>query len=188
MNPSELDYAIERPAPISRHGLATSSLSINWRPPVFLRSIVSYSLSLIFHTRSFRMFSFTRVLRKSSTTERTPLIRFLGKRSIPDSVDHQPKVHPASPTQVLPSDFTLSKKTPSFSSYRQQAQQHGPLGRIKNNCDGSIGSISGSSLGPVTQSEGQFFDRNELPPRFHRTPIDLTEIDAIETGGATLVC
>ncbi|KAI6248239.1 hypothetical protein HI914_03523 [Erysiphe necator] len=101
------------------------------------------------------MFSFTRVLRKSSTTERTPLIRFLGKRSIPG---------------------------------KQQAQQHGPLGRIKNNCDGSIGSISGSSLGPVTQSEGQFFDRNELPPRFHRTPIDLTEIDAIETGGATLVC
>ncbi|POS83314.1 hypothetical protein EPUL_003859 [Erysiphe pulchra] len=105
-----------------------------------------------------------------------------------DSVDHRPKVHPASPTQELPSEFTSSKPSPSFSSYRQQVQQHGPLGRVKNNGDGSIGSSSGSSLGPVSPSEGQFFDRSELPPRFHRTPIEFTEIDAIETGGATLVC
>ncbi|RKF60405.1 hypothetical protein OnM2_051017 [Erysiphe neolycopersici] len=105
-----------------------------------------------------------------------------------DSIDHRPKVHAASPTQVLPSDFKSAMPSPSFSSYRQQVQQHGPLRRAKNNGDGSIGSSSGSSLGPVSPSEGQLFDRSELPPRFHRTRIDLTEIDAIETGGATLVC
>jgi small subunit ribosomal protein YMR-31 len=48
--------------------------------------------------------------------------------------------------------------------------------------------MSGHSLGPVAPNKGEYFDRNELPVRFRRPPIDLAEIDAIETGGATLVC
>lgn len=105
------------------------------------------------------------------------------------SVDHSPHAHPASPSHELPADFTSSSSkssSTSFSSYRQQAQQHGPLG--KSSSSGTIGGHSGHSLGPVAPSNGEFFDRNELPARFRRTPIDLAEIDAIETGGATLVC
>lgn len=36
--------------------------------------------------------------------------------------------------------------------------------------------------------KGEYFDRNELPVRFRRARISLDEIDAIETGGATMVC
>lgn len=129
----------------------------------------------------------TKVLRASAAAERTPLIKFLGKRTIPSSVDHTPKAHPASPTHELPSDFSNQSSSPSFSSYRQQAQQHGPLGRAKAG-EGSIGALSGQSLGDVKPAKGEYFDRNELPVRFRRTKIDLSEIDAIETGGATLVC
>ncbi|KAH6722323.1 hypothetical protein DL95DRAFT_379521 [Leptodontidium sp. 2 PMI_412] len=133
----------------------------------------------------------TKCLRQASAAaERTPLIKFLGKRSIPSSIDHTPHAHPASPTHELPADFASSQQkssSASFSSYRQQAQQHGPLGRSKS-ADGTLGSLSGQSLGPVTPAKGEFFDRSELPARFRRQPIDLSEIDAIETGGATLVC
>jgi small subunit ribosomal protein YMR-31 len=51
-----------------------------------------------------------------------------------------------------------------------------------------VGETSGHALGPVAAPKGEYFDRNELPARFRRTPIDLAEIDAIETAGATLVC
>jgi len=131
----------------------------------------------------------TRALRQASAAahaERTPMIKFLGKRTIPSSVDHSPHAHPASPSHELPKDFSspLKSSSTSFSSYRQQAQQHGPLGNTAK----SSGGHSGHSLGPVAPAKGEYFDRNELPARFRRTPIDLTEIDAIETGGATLVC
>jgi len=105
------------------------------------------------------------------------------------SVDHSPHAHPAAPSHELPADWNTAPKSSSssFSSYRQQAQQHGPLGRTKSS-DGSLGSLSGHSLGPVAPAKGEYFDRNELPARFRRSPIELAEIDAIETGGATLVC
>lgn len=48
--------------------------------------------------------------------------------------------------------------------------------------------MAGAALGSVAPAKGEFFDRSELPARFRRAPIDLAEIDAIETGGATLVC
>lgn len=100
------------------------------------------------------------------------------------SVDHTPKAHPASPTHELPSDFTAAQSSsPSFASYRQSAQQHGPLGKAK---EGSIGAVSGKSLGSVRTAKGEYFDRNELPARFRRTKFTADEIDAIETGGATL--
>lgn len=153
----------------------------------------------------------TKIMRASVAEARHPSIKFLGKRTIPSmtsksnyshvlickaqltndpaSVDHTPRAHPASPTHELPADFTSSQKSSSasFSSYRQKAQQHGPLGRSAAS-DGTLGSLSGHSLGPVTPAKGEYFDRNELPARFRRAPIDLAEIDAIETGGATLVC
>ncbi|KUJ12068.1 uncharacterized protein LY89DRAFT_688540 [Mollisia scopiformis] len=132
------------------------------------------------------MFAATKVLR-AAHAERVPMIKFIGKRSLPSSVDHTPHAHPASPSHELPSDFS-QKSSASFSSYRQKAQQHGPLGRANASADGSLGSVSGHSLGSVAPVKGEYFDRNELPARFRRQPIDLSEIDAIETGGATLVC
>jgi len=134
----------------------------------------------------------TKVLRQASAAhaERTPLIKFIGKRSIPSSVDHTPHAHPQSPTHELPKDFTSPQSSSSsFSSYRQNAQQHGPLGRTAPRSAGDgLGSHSGRELGPVAPPKGEYFDRNELPARFRRSRLDMWEIDAIETGGATLVC
>ncbi|RFU36180.1 Oxoglutarate dehydrogenase (succinyl-transferring), partial [Scytalidium lignicola] len=129
----------------------------------------------------------TRALRQAAHAERTPMIKFLGKRQLPSSVDHTPHPHPASPTHQVPKDFQQSSST-SFSSYRQQAQQHGPLARSVARSNAGIGAASGHLLGPVDPSKGVYFDRNELPARFRRTPLEMAEIDAIETGGATLVC
>ncbi|KAI9039105.1 alpha-ketoglutarate dehydrogenase subunit KGD4 [Aspergillus affinis] len=107
---------------------------------------------------------------------RTPLIRFLGRRSVPQSIDHTPRPHPASPSGILPD---------SFAAYRIKAQQHGPLGRASFT-QGAIGRNAGASLGPVQPKQGEFFDRVELPSRFHRLPWSEAEIEAIETGGASL--
>ncbi|KAJ5500488.1 Ribosomal protein S36 mitochondrial [Penicillium expansum] len=90
-----------------------------------------------------------------SGTARTPLIRFVGKRSVPKSIDHSPR-----------------------------AQQHGPLGRSSFNS--TIGGTSGAALGPIKPQGGEFFDRAELPARFGRLPWTQAEIDAIETGGASM--
>jgi len=127
----------------------------------------------------------TKVLRAAAHAERTPLIKFVGQHTIPKSIDHTPRVHPASPSSTLPDSF---KSANSFSSYRQKSQQHGPLGRTAFSTESGIGGMSGHALGPVEPVEGEFFDRNQLPARFHRTLYTPEEIDAIETGGATLVC
>lgn len=124
--------------------------------------------------------------RAAAHAERKPMIKFLGKRTTPESVDHTPRAHPQSPTHKLPADFGKSSSA-SFSVYRQHAQQHGPLGRnIKP--DDILGSIPGRELGPVTPAKGEYMDRSQLPPRFRRSILSEAEIEAIETGGATLVC
>lgn len=105
-------------------------------------------------------------------------------------VDHTPHAHPASPSTSLPE---------SFASYRQKAQQHGPINRGQQSASsqapsassaaapyGAIGGRSGRQLGSVQPKEGEFWDRSELPMRFRRTPWSQTEIDAVETGGASL--
>ncbi|KAI0885040.1 uncharacterized protein GGS22DRAFT_137635 [Annulohypoxylon maeteangense] len=134
------------------------------------------------------MFS-TRVLRQAAAhAERTPLIRFIGKRSIPEHVDHSPHPHPASPSGALPAGFgsgSNSNSHVSFSSYRDHAQQHGPLRKTIGAVDG-IGAQSASRLGPIEPPKGVYFDRNELPERFRRVPLTAAEIEAIETGGAAL--
>ncbi|KXX74506.1 hypothetical protein MMYC01_208710 [Madurella mycetomatis] len=126
----------------------------------------------------------TRVLRQAAQhAERTPSIKFIGKRAIPASVDHSPQPHPASPTRSLPASFTSGSSHASFSAYRDHAQQFGPLRKtIKS--DAGVGGIAGSELGPVVPPKGVYFDRNELPSRFHRQPLTLAEIEAVETGGA----
>ncbi|KXJ96664.1 ribosomal protein YMR-31 [Microdochium bolleyi] len=125
----------------------------------------------------------TRALRQAAhATTRTPMIQFIGKRSIPSDIDHTPKPHPEAPGKALPGSFGSSpngNSHVSFSSYRDGAQQHGPLRK-------TLGLASGAALGPVNPPQGQYFDRNELPLRFRRAPLDLAEIEAIETGGATL--
>ncbi|KAL1866123.1 hypothetical protein VTK73DRAFT_4890 [Phialemonium thermophilum] len=130
----------------------------------------------------------TKVLRQAAQqAERHPSIRFLGKRTIPASVDHTPKPHPASPTHSLPPSFSEAAQGSShstFSSYRDHAQQFGPLRKTIRTDATGVGSLSGSELGPVVPPKGVFFDRNELPPRFRRIPLTAAEIEIIETGGA----
>jgi len=120
----------------------------------------------------------TSVLRQAAVA-RTPLIKFIGKRSIPVSVDHSPRVHPASPSSQLPD---------TFATYRSKAQQHGPLNQTSrvSLAYGAIGGNSGASLGSVNPNKGEYFDRNELPERFRRMQWAEMEIEAIETGGASL--
>ncbi|ORY12268.1 hypothetical protein BCR34DRAFT_483026 [Clohesyomyces aquaticus] len=110
--------------------------------------------------------------------QRQPMIRFLGKRTVPSKIDHTPQAHPASPTHSLPE---------SFASYRQKAQQHGPLNQTNQYSTGGwIGRKSGSSLGPVEAGKGTAFDRSDLPQRFQRLAWTQAEIEAIESGGASL--
>lgn len=145
----------------------------------------------------------TSVLRDAAAG-RTPLIKFIGKRTIPSkcrpqdgpqcietsefldsynivlaSVDRTPRVHPASPAKELPDNFV---------TYRAKAQQHGPLNSPNRPslAYGAIGGQTGSSLGPVNPRKGEHFDRNELPLRFRRMPWSQTEMEAVDTGGASL--
>jgi small subunit ribosomal protein YMR-31 len=102
-------------------------------------------------------------------------------------IDHTPQVHPASPSESLPE---------SFASYRQKASQHGPMMRSNNSgasqapsVSQALGGIGGSTarqLGSVQPKEGEFWDRNELPVRFRRTVYSDAEMEAIESGGASL--
>lgn len=135
----------------------------------------------------------TRALRQAAAhAERTPLIKFIGPRSIPSSVDHTPKPHPASPLGELPANFSAygngdsASRHASFSNYRDHAQQHGPLQKSIRNSVGGIGGSAGAQLGDVAPPKGVFFDTSELPARFRRAPIDLAEIEAVESGGAAV--
>ncbi|KIW13273.1 hypothetical protein PV08_08460 [Exophiala spinifera] len=128
-----------------------------------------------------------------ATQHRVPLIKFLGKRTTPKSIDHTPHAHPASPTHSLPD---------SFVQYRAKAQQHGPLRGDGGNAPisstsfaaatsgpmtyGAIGGSAGGSLGSVQPKAGEYFDRNELPKRFWRTQWSEEEIEAVSSGGASM--
>lgn len=139
------------------------------------------------------MFSTTRALRQAAVhAERVPLIKFIGPRTIPANIDHSPKPHPASPTGSLPEGFThygsgsTSSVHNSFSSYRDHAQQHGPLQKTFR-AGGGIGGASGASLGSIHAPDGVAFDVSELPLRFRRSTLSAAEIEAIESGGAALM-
>lgn len=51
---------------------------------------------------------------------------------------------------------------------------------------GEIGGKSAKELGPIRIGKGEFADRSELPKRFHPTPWTAAEIEAIESGGASM--
>lgn len=97
------------------------------------------------------------------------------------SVDHTPHTHPASPSDSLPQ---------SFAQYRSKAQQYGPLNggmaKTSSHAYGAIGGSPGRQLGAVQAKQGEYFDRSQLPLRFRRTPFTDLEMDAIQTGGASL--
>ncbi|KAF4993888.1 hypothetical protein FDECE_13286 [Fusarium decemcellulare] len=138
------------------------------------------------------MFSATRALRQAAVhAERTPLIKFLGPRTIPANVDHSPQPHPASPVGKLPESWSgygngdAASRHKTFSSYRDAAQQHGPLQNSIHAASG-VGGSAGATLGSVNAPNGVYFDVSELPARFHRTPLNAAEIEAVESGGAAL--
>ena len=51
---------------------------------------------------------------------------------------------------------------------------------------GGIGGSTARQLGSVKPKDGEFWDRNELPKRFRRTVYSEAEMEAIESGGASL--
>lgn len=110
----------------------------------------------------------------------------------PASIDHTPQPHPASPSGKLPEDFAAygrgdaASTHSSFGAYRDHSQQHGPLQRTIGSAAG-IGGSSGYKLGSILPPKGVAFDLSELPARFRRQPIDLSEIEAIESGGAAIL-
>ncbi|KAL8994234.1 MAG: hypothetical protein Q9169_005728 [Polycauliona sp. 2 TL-2023] len=150
-------------------------------------------------------------LRLLAQQQRTPLIKFLGKRSFPKPSPTSPLApadegvpphpHPASPTHDLP---------PSFAEYRSIAQQHGPLARDRqpeststsaqsssvpssapapvptNRAYGAVGGHSGHSLGSVEPGSGMVMDRTELPRRFWPLSWTDEEIEGVELAGANL--
>jgi small subunit ribosomal protein YMR-31 len=50
-----------------------------------------------------------------------------------------------------------------------------------------IGGKSGKALGSVAAPEGEYFDRSELPRRFQPLVWEDVEIDAVMSGGASMV-
>lgn len=104
-------------------------------------------------------------MRASIVAYRTPLIRFLGKRTVPSSLDHSLKAHPEA-TGDLPS---------SFAQYRQKAQTHGPLAR------------SSSTATNTADDAGVFLSVSDLPKRFHYSALSDAELDNINSGGASVV-
>ncbi|KAF2461506.1 hypothetical protein BDY21DRAFT_278147 [Lineolata rhizophorae] len=113
--------------------------------------------------------------------QRQPMIRFVGKRHPTHHADPTPQTHPAAPAP-LPN---------TFASYRQTAQQHGPLNKPFHSlgtapAPGRIGAQPASALGDVRPARGEAWDRNELPARFRRRPLTPAEIEAVESGGASV--
>jgi small subunit ribosomal protein YMR-31 len=51
---------------------------------------------------------------------------------------------------------------------------------------GHVGGAPGASLGRVEAAKGEYFDRSELPARFQRLSWSKDEIEAIESGGASM--
>jgi small subunit ribosomal protein YMR-31 len=49
-----------------------------------------------------------------------------------------------------------------------------------------VGGAPGASLGKVEASQGEYFDRSELPARFRRMGWTSAEMEAIESGGASM--
>ncbi|VVT50061.1 uncharacterized protein SAPINGB_P002581 [Magnusiomyces paraingens] len=105
-------------------------------------------------------------MKPTSVTLRTPLIHFLGKRTVPVNIDHTPRPHPMSPTGKLP---------PSFSSFTPSA---------------GIAASSGSTataLKYTPPAPGEYAAIKDLPARFRFKTLSDAEIENINEGGASVL-
>ncbi|KAE8377133.1 hypothetical protein BDV26DRAFT_293435 [Aspergillus bertholletiae] len=84
-----------------------------------------------------------------------------------------------------PSMSSTGSSYESFAAYRSRAYQHGPLHQASV-MRGSVRPGSGASKKPIS-SKGQPVDHEDLSPPAQRLPWTEAEIDAIESGGASLV-
>jgi small subunit ribosomal protein YMR-31 len=111
------------------------------------------------------------------------MIRFLGKRSTPQSTFNRRILLDRTSNMAFQ---RLSELPSSFKSYRQKAQQHGPLNHIPSAfVGGHIGGASGRDLGPIEAGKGLYFDRSELPARFQNLSWTQAEMELLESGGAS---
>ncbi|KAI1321495.1 hypothetical protein EDD11_005186 [Mortierella claussenii] len=99
---------------------------------------------------------------------RTPLIKFLGPRSALPEAHHEATRHPAAPKD---SEYPLRAATSSKAS--------------PSSASSSTPSRTTTS-GPHGASR-QTLDFAELPTRFRHPQLTAAEIEAVETGGATMI-
>ncbi|CAO3567810.1 unnamed protein product [Mortierella alpina] len=96
---------------------------------------------------------------------RVPLIKFLGPRRLLPKEHHEPTRHPAAPKDsAFPLKTIAPTSSPSQSRPASTSATSGPNGVSR-----------------------QTMDFAELPARYRHPPLTEAEIEAIETGGATMV-
>lgn len=82
-----------------------------------------------------------------------PLIKFLGKRTVPKDIDHTPNVHPLSGMKKLPKSF--------FSSDSHTSAPNKGQNRVPTLLD--------------------------LPLKYRTPPIDLAELEQVNSGAAEII-
>ncbi|KAE8139508.1 hypothetical protein BDV38DRAFT_280862 [Aspergillus pseudotamarii] len=109
-------------------------------------------------------------------TARASRIRALGQHFVTLSVGHQPRSISMS---------SASSSYDSFAAYRTRAYQHGPLHQASL-MRRFVNSGSGTSRKPINPSR-EYIDRVDFSSQTHHLPYTEAEIDAIESGSATLL-
>ncbi|KAK6831797.1 hypothetical protein RU639_002888 [Aspergillus parasiticus] len=107
---------------------------------------------------------------------RAPRIRALGQHFVTRSVGHPSR---------SPSMSSTSSSYDSFAAYRSRAYQHGPLHQASL-MRGLVNSRSAASEKSLIFRD-EYIDHGDLSSQTHHLPWTEAEIDAIESGGASLL-
>ncbi|CAK9781517.1 hypothetical protein CC85DRAFT_282662 [Cutaneotrichosporon oleaginosum] len=106
---------------------------------------------------------------------RTPLIQFLGKRSLPSST-HKPGPHPAAPKEIVENFASFSAKSQSSSSSSSSSSFSAS----------SHASAYGTGFLPASKKPYDFENFWEAPSYlWQHTEMTEREIEAVMSGGAT---
>ncbi|KAF7623079.1 hypothetical protein F9C07_2286512 [Aspergillus flavus] len=107
---------------------------------------------------------------------RAPRIRALGQHFVTRSAGQPSR---------LPSMSSTRSSYDSFAAYRSRAYQHGPLHQAS-----FMRALANSRSGAYEKalnSRGEYIDHGDLSSQTHHLPWTEAEIDAIESGGASLL-
>ncbi|KAB8259934.1 hypothetical protein BDV32DRAFT_138456 [Aspergillus pseudonomiae] len=107
---------------------------------------------------------------------RASRIRAIGQNFVTRSLGHPSRLSSMSPA---------GSSYDSFAAYRSRAYQHGPLHHASL-MRGSLNSSSVTSEEFINSSR-EYLDHRNLSSQTHHLPWTEAEIDAIESGGASLL-